>query len=179
MDKVNELFSYYDLTLGTERAKEVRLWFILGYDTLIRFFDPKYYKDVDMEEEMGKFFEKARIVCANRVMSSTSPLPSSVVQNAFLAKTQEQERALAEFTKNSSAAKFIARFKDRIVFLSEWLDSEVAGVSSTLVRGVLREYWVAKGVGKVDVMKELEASLRELIPAGVVEFVLEEELYKD
>ncbi|KAJ3053097.1 hypothetical protein HK097_005040 [Rhizophlyctis rosea] len=180
-DKANELLLHYRQISRSQSAESIRLWFILGYDTLIRFFDPKYYKEIDMTREMEKFFEKGRIVCANRVVPSTSPSspPQSVQQNASRNKIQEQEGILKQFMDSSDAASLIARFKDRIFFLPEWLDSEVAGVSSTLVRGLLKEYWHAKTEGTVEEVKELEGRLRELVPAGVVDFVLEEGLYKD
>ena len=38
--------------------------FVLGYDTLERLFDPKYYRDT--EEELSRFFARSRVVAANR-----------------------------------------------------------------------------------------------------------------
>lgn len=36
-------------------------------DTLVRIFNPKYYKDTkDMKKQLGLFFEDSSIVCANR-----------------------------------------------------------------------------------------------------------------
>jgi nicotinamide-nucleotide adenylyltransferase len=43
---------------------QTRLLFILGYDTAVRLFDPKYYDD--MKHELGALFERADIVYANR-----------------------------------------------------------------------------------------------------------------
>ncbi|KAL0572912.1 hypothetical protein ABG067_009238, partial [Albugo candida] len=43
----------------------VELEFILGYDTITRFFDPKYY-NVPLKEALTPFFSTCRLVCADR-----------------------------------------------------------------------------------------------------------------
>lgn len=52
-----------DLYAQIEQAKPT-FYFILGYDTLIRLFDPKYYKN--MEQELAPFFAHAHVVAFNR-----------------------------------------------------------------------------------------------------------------
>jgi nicotinic acid mononucleotide adenylyltransferase len=52
-----------DLYAQTEAIKPT-FYFILGYDTLIRLFDPKYYKD--MGQELAPFFGHAHVVAFNR-----------------------------------------------------------------------------------------------------------------
>ncbi|OZJ02673.1 hypothetical protein BZG36_04048, partial [Bifiguratus adelaidae] len=57
-----------------DKAKAIRqhvhgeplLYFILGYDTLIRLFDGKYYLPLAVERALTPFFETSRVVCANR-----------------------------------------------------------------------------------------------------------------
>ena len=62
--------------------------FVVGYDTLIRLFDPVYY--VDMPTQLAGFFEHHRVIAANRgeaaiaqvrefVDTSTAPYASRIV----------------------------------------------------------------------------------------------------
>ena len=46
--------------------------FIVGYDTLVRLFDPKYY--TEMDAELGRLFAEARFVCANRGEADTTAI---------------------------------------------------------------------------------------------------------
>ncbi len=45
-------------------ARGTRFYFVLGYDTLLRLFNPKYY--ADMQTDLARLFETSRIVAANR-----------------------------------------------------------------------------------------------------------------
>jgi nicotinamide-nucleotide adenylyltransferase len=45
-------------------AQNTRFIFAIGYDTLVRLFDPKYYSNI--EEELGTLFGMAEFVVANR-----------------------------------------------------------------------------------------------------------------
>ncbi len=55
-----------------DKAKAIRevypegtdIYFIVGYDTLVRVFDPKYYDDLDAE--LQELFEEAQFIAANR-----------------------------------------------------------------------------------------------------------------
>ncbi|KAJ3041071.1 hypothetical protein HDV00_009971 [Rhizophlyctis rosea] len=168
LDKSKALHTYFESTYG--RDVPFHLYFILGYDTLIRFFDPKYYTTVDMEAEMSRFFARDWIICANRVMS---PASSGVSVDSV----DEQEKKLAQFMTESPAASLLNKFKDKILFLPEWLNSSVASISSTLARTVLKDYWAAKKEGR-DV-GELAARLQELIPESILEMISREQLYKE
>ncbi|MBI4277863.1 MAG: hypothetical protein HY660_05355 [Armatimonadetes bacterium] len=39
-------------------------WFVMGYDTLVRLFDPRYYADRDAD--LGRLFATSRVLAANR-----------------------------------------------------------------------------------------------------------------
>lgn len=41
-------------------------YFVLGYDTVIRFLDPKYYSPIPLNEALAPFFKHAQLVCADR-----------------------------------------------------------------------------------------------------------------
>lgn len=44
----------------------VELYFILGYDTITRLFDPKYYSPVSVKEALAPFFKTCHLICADR-----------------------------------------------------------------------------------------------------------------
>ena len=77
IDKVAALKRIYPL--------ETEFFFIVGYDTLVRIFDPKYYNDI--HTELQHLFTQCKFIAANRdkvdiktiknFMSQTSNLPFS------------------------------------------------------------------------------------------------------
>lgn len=84
--------------------------FIVGYDTLVRLFDPKYY--ADMPADLRRMFASCRFVAANR-----GEHPSETVRR-FLERPECRE------------------FADRITVME--LDARHAGMSSSEVRERLR-----------------------------------------
>lgn len=85
--------------------------FIVGYDTLVRVFDPKYYEDLDAE--LDELFEQAQFIVANRGKHT----PADV--QAFLKQPVCQP------------------YVDRIRLVE--LDAFHASLSSTLVRERLKD----------------------------------------
>jgi nicotinic acid mononucleotide adenylyltransferase len=83
-----------------------RLTFILGFDTLVRLFEPRYY--ADMAGELDQFFTAAEVAAANR-----APEPPEAVA-AFLDRPE------------------VRPFRDRIHPFS--LPADIAAVSATAVR---------------------------------------------
>lgn len=55
--------------LGPLYPKSTVLYFVVGYDTLLRLFDPRYYSN--FRDELSEFFAGARVVAANR--ANTDP----------------------------------------------------------------------------------------------------------
>ncbi|KAG2229175.1 hypothetical protein INT48_001495 [Thamnidium elegans] len=57
-----------------DKAKAIQAWFerpvelhfILGYDTITRLFDPKYYTPIPVQEALASFFQSCYIICADR-----------------------------------------------------------------------------------------------------------------
>ena len=83
-----------------------RLLFVLGFDTLVRLFDPKYY--TAMERDLSRLFAAAEIVAANR-----EPSPPAAVA-AFLDRPE------------------VRPFRERIHPIR--LPARLAAVSATAVR---------------------------------------------
>lgn len=101
VDKAEAIRSHYPA--GT------RLTFIVGFDTLVRLFDPKYYTDRDAS--LSALFSASEFIAANR-----APDPPEAV-TAFLARPE------------------VAPYADRIHVIQ--LPPEIAAISATLVRARL------------------------------------------
>lgn len=54
--------------------------FVVGYDTLIRLFDRKYY--TDMHEELAPFFQRARVIALNRGEADVAAVQAYVAAEA-------------------------------------------------------------------------------------------------
>lgn len=90
----------------TSYPADTELYFIVGYDTLARVFDPKYYDN--LEAELGELFDQSQFIAANR-----------------------GEHRLADM-KQFLEQRVCRPFADRIHLIE--LDAFHAGLSSTQVR---------------------------------------------
>lgn len=86
--------------------KDSAFYFIVGYDTLVRIFDSKYYQD--MQKDLAELFTNSHFIAANRGDNDQQVL------NTFLAKKE-----VKPFAKNIHTIS---------------LPSEFADISSTTVR---------------------------------------------
>ncbi len=91
---------------------ETEVWFIVGYDTLVRIFEPRFYLDLPMEEALKSLFELARI--------------------AVFPRGEADERAILKFLKRPE----VEPFAEKIDTLP--IDPSLLWVSSTLVREKLK-----------------------------------------
>ena len=64
--------------LKTISPPETEFYFIVGYDTLVRIFDPKYY--TDFHAELEALFETARFIVANRAEADIETIGSFMTQ---------------------------------------------------------------------------------------------------
>ncbi len=101
-----------------------RLAFILGFDTLVRLFEPRYY--TDMARELREFFAAAEVVAANR-----APAPPEAV-TAFLDRPE------------------VRPFRERIHPFC--LPADIAAVSATAVRQRLARGESAAGLVPPDIL---------------------------
>ena len=60
---------------------DARFDFVLGYDTLVRLFDEQYY-DGPMETELDPFFERHRVIAANRGEVTVGEMGAWVAERA-------------------------------------------------------------------------------------------------
>lgn len=57
--------------------------FVVGYDTLVRLFDPRYYNDhADMHGTLAAFFESHRVIAANRGQHDVDVVETYLDSNA-------------------------------------------------------------------------------------------------
>lgn len=98
VDKTRAIRCYY--------PQRTRVHFLLGFDTLVRLFDPKYY--VEREAELATLFEACEVLVANRAPS----LPQEIAR--FLRRAE------------------VAPYAGRVRAIS--LPPEVAAMSATAVR---------------------------------------------
>lgn len=96
----------------------VELFFIVGFDTLVRVFDPKYYADRDAE--LAELFAQSRFLCANRGETSVRDV------NAWIEHPENR------------------RFADAVLTME--LDVFTAAVSSTRAREELSRLGVSADV---------------------------------
>ncbi|MFQ5595757.1 MAG: nicotinamide-nucleotide amidohydrolase family protein [Anaerolineae bacterium] len=62
--------------------QDTELFFIVGYDTLVRVFDPKYYGN--LEAELGELFDQSQFIAANRGEHSLADVEEFLRQPACL-----------------------------------------------------------------------------------------------
>lgn len=84
------------------------IWFLVGYDTLVRIFERRFYTDMDMYQALQRLFAPARL--------------------AVMPRADADEAAVRQFLGRLD----VAPFSDRIVLLPT--DPSTRWVSSTLVR---------------------------------------------
>jgi nicotinic acid mononucleotide adenylyltransferase len=124
LDKMDAILAAYPA--GT------RLVFLLGFDTLIRLFDPKYY--THPADALSRLFEGSECVVANR-----DPEPREAI-DAFLARTD------------------VAPFAHRIRVIR--LSADLAAASATDVRVRLAQGKPIAGLVPPEIQGPLEAAWR-------------------
>jgi len=124
VDKMNAILSAYPA--GT------RLVFLLGFDTLVRLFDPKYY--THPTDALSRLFEGSECVVANR--------------------DPEPPEAIAAFLARADVAPFAHRI--RVIRLS----ADLAAVSATDVRARLAQGEPVAGLVPPEIQAPLEAAWR-------------------
>jgi len=91
---------------------KTEVWFIVGFDTLVRIFEPRFYPDAPMHEVLKQFFGLAQL--------------------AVFPRGNADEETVKEFLRSPEASPF----SDRITVLPS--EPSLRWVSSTAVRQKLR-----------------------------------------
>lgn len=111
------------------------IWFIVGHDTFVRIFEPRFYPDIPMPVALQKFFGIARL--------------------AVFPRGDADEQAIKDFIERQQ----VKLFADRIAVLPT--DPSILWVSSTLVRQKLRLGEKVDGLVPPAVIKFLGSSKNE------------------
>jgi nicotinamide-nucleotide adenylyltransferase len=139
-----------------------RLHWLVGFDTLQRFFQVKYYPSPDyFHRGCTKFFveERTTFVCARRGLIS---LPNKAQDNHR--DDEGEERALLE-------SDLVKGWLDRGSIVMIDLDKSVQGVSSTLVRRTILQESQDKA--------RLEEQLQGMTTKRVAKYLVQEPVYQE
>lgn len=83
-EKANEIHAWYESQFP---GQEAQLAFIMGYDTVIRLVDQKYY-DQPVEEALEPFFSNNQVICADRGGHSSEDVEGFWTNNTIVNKFQ-------------------------------------------------------------------------------------------
>lgn len=146
----------------TSESTTPTLTFILGYDTIIRFFNPKYYgAQENMRATLRTFFdsEHSSIVCARR---NSSP---SVGSSSGKQPSQDDEEAA--FLSSDDVRPFVESGTVRMVDIG----AEEAAMSSTLVREA------AASEGSAVTASSSGKGLDAMVVPRIARYIREQSLY--
>jgi nicotinamide-nucleotide adenylyltransferase len=113
---------------------ELDLRFIVGFDTLERLFAPRYY--TDMEAELTPFFERCRVIAANRAGMSADDVVTWVSENAGSFAPRIDILEIDPYAASLSS--------------SDVRESVQSGGEAETVPGVVQEYIEAQGLYRED-----------------------------
>ncbi|KAI8916632.1 hypothetical protein DFJ77DRAFT_346740 [Powellomyces hirtus] len=141
------------------------LYFVMGFDTITRFFDPKYYANVDMAAEMERFFASSRIMCADRPAADGNG-PADGLHDWI--------------DREAKSNPIVCRFRQHVILLPQWADTcqETAHISSTRVRSLLAAYNSAKAQKSKEKLESVDREILELIPLPVWECIQDNHIYE-
>ncbi|SPO22324.1 uncharacterized protein UTRI_01002 [Ustilago trichophora] len=147
-----------------------RLHWVVGFDTLYRVFQLKYYPSVEeFQKQCRQFFEQERttFVCARRDPSSYPQLISaqSRVESGI---TKEQARREED---NLLESENVSPWVEQGSVGMLDIDPDQAKLSSTNIRTLLKDTSMGK--------EEKQIELRQLVPPSLVEYLVESGVYQD
>lgn len=143
------------------RSPPVRLHWLVGFDTLQRFFQIKYYPSQDyFDKACKRFFEQERttFVCARRGRDS---LPNKQGEG----KSEEEEEN--ELLQSSDVKPWVSR---GVIVMMD-LQQQVQSVSSTAIREIL--------YSEKERDSTLTRKLEEMTTPRVAQYLVKESVYKD
>ncbi|SJX61443.1 uncharacterized protein SRS1_10506 [Sporisorium reilianum f. sp. reilianum] len=158
----------WDLLKQQQVQTKPRLHWVVGFDTLYRVFQLKYYASLqELQQQCSQFFEREGtiFVCARRDPSSYPQLAGaqSGEQDAKEQARQEEDKLL----ESENVAPWVQR--GSIGMLD--MDADQAKLSSTKIRALLKDAAVDKG--------EKKQRLEELVPPSLVEYLVESSIYRN
>lgn len=141
-------------------SSSVRLHWLVGFDTLERFFQVKYYPSPEFfQQACHKFFEQegTTFVCARRGSAS---LPNKPINNEN--SSQQEEEALLQ-------SDIVRPWVERGSVTMIELEPNVQGISSTAIRNLVIQYHSSAD--------QLREKLHPLTTKGVTEYLVNHQVY--
>ncbi|CAG7852007.1 SubName: Full=Uncharacterized protein {ECO:0000313/EMBL:CCA74609.1} [Serendipita indica DSM 11827] len=162
--KSRKLREFIDNRLGgLQRAGDlplarVELYFILGFDTVTRLFDPRFYGNSteEMDAALRRFFapgpegDNSHVVCARRTMNQDVDVKAE--EEAFFSQPE------------------VAPYRDSGSILMLQLDPFLQTLSSTRARSSVRASYEEPALGSGD-------KLSDLVPVRIARYIQENKLY--
>lgn len=172
-----------DLSSGQrrdDRGQEFKLCFVLGFDTVTRLFEPKYYGSIEaMRASLRLFFapvseggQDSYVVCARRQSGAKEDRETGVLSNQAQRYPPQSTEMVPDSELTEEEHQFFMSIEVREywesgkVSLMKDIGQELQSMSSTLVRNARA---LVEGRG---------AELGRLLPLSVMEYVSKENLYK-
>uniref|UniRef100_V5ELW6 Nicotinamide-nucleotide adenylyltransferase n=2 Tax=Kalmanozyma brasiliensis (strain GHG001) TaxID=1365824 RepID=V5ELW6_KALBG len=158
----------WDLFKQQQSPAKPRLHWVVGFDTLYRVFQLKYYPSLEeFQQQCLQFFERegTTFVCARRDPSSYPQLISgeSSEQDAEQQARREEDKLLA----SENVAPWVERGSVGMLDI----DPDQAKLSSTKIRSLLKDDSVDD--------KQKKERLEGLVPPSLVEYLVESKIYRD
>ncbi|PWN88057.1 hypothetical protein FA10DRAFT_268276 [Acaromyces ingoldii] len=151
--------------LGPAASAQTSLHWVVGMDTLERFFQVKYYPSPRFfEDACGQFFEKerTRFVCARRGPES---LPNSDKARAGGSSSDDEDK----FLRSDPVARWLDCGSVAIIDLP----AEAQGISSTAVRSLASALEEGKQAGTAT-----EEELKRLTTPSIAKYLIDESVYQ-
>jgi len=128
--------------------------FIMGWDTITRFFMEKYYVGMNMKEVLDDFFKDSSIICADRIIYEEN-------NNSYVNNNNKEINTLNHFLTEGPAKVY----KNKIFILNNWLNDKIlCKLSSSEARKILKEN---------DKSKDIRLFLHE----EIIEFIFHYNIY--
>ncbi|KAL1922282.1 uncharacterized protein VTP21DRAFT_9821 [Calcarisporiella thermophila] len=116
---------------SSQQDQSIEPWFIVGFDTAIRLFNPRYYHD--MHAELAPFFKSSQIFCANRAGFEENEVQAffqskevKAVRSRVHPLTIHEELALLSSTRARELVQDVLPKEERIEKLRAILPGPVA-----------------------------------------------------
>ncbi|SPO21515.1 uncharacterized protein UTRI_01002_B [Ustilago trichophora] len=147
-----------------------RLHWVVGFDTLYRVFQLKYYPSwEDFQRQCRQFFEKERttFVCARRDPSSYPQLISAQSGGSGENAKEQARREEDNLLESENVSPWVEQGSVGMLDI----DPDQAKLSSTKIRTLLKDTNMDREDKKVE--------LKQLVPPSLVEYLVESGVYQD
>lgn len=176
------------LTLADTLSLQDGVSFLLGFDTLVRVFDPKYYLPGTIQQSLNTLIEKCNLICLARNESGPNFLTNNSASSSINAIDSNSRNYTPINNLLETQQEFLLDMKEGKIqgVPSEWSESIVilnplkfdskngnflSSLSSSEIRSLLKQYYNQKD--QDEIMKYLNMAL----PDNIKDCILNERYY--